>query len=44
MRMLSIFQVIRRDLTKALRRKRSGMEIKEIIYHHLPRPIEQLTH
>ena len=34
MRMLSIFQVIRRDLTKALRRKRSGMEIEEIIYHH----------
>ena len=34
MRMLSIVQVIRRDLTKALRRKRSGMEIEEIIYHH----------
>jgi len=34
MRMLSIFPVIRRDLTTALRRKRSGMEIEEIIYHH----------
>jgi len=32
--MLSIVQVICRDLTKAFRRKRSGMEIEEIIYHH----------
>ena len=32
--MHSIVQVICRDLTKALRRKRSGMKIKEIIYHH----------
>ena len=34
MRMLFIFQVIRRHLTKALWRKRSGTEIEEIIYHH----------
>jgi len=43
-RMLSIFQVIRRDLTKALRRKRSGIEIKEwSISMAMPHPIEQMT-
>jgi len=41
MRMLSIFQVIRRDLTKALRRKRSSIEIKEIIYLHDNAPSHQ---